>query len=180
MTFRIALTLIVGGLIGSVAGCKKSDPAPPGLATNVPAEHHLYMDHAQPKLQTIQLWLGAQALDTEIAATDTQIYTGMMYRTNMAENEAMLFVFKDASPRSFYMRNTLVPLSCAYIDPQGTILEIHDLTPLELTPVESISENIQFVLETPQGWFARHNIGPGTLIRSERGALYDTFFKRKQ
>jgi uncharacterized protein len=177
MVLRLALALI---LCACVVGCDSPSPEPAALATNVSAEPHLYMDHAQPKLPSIQLWLGSETLNTEIASTDTQIYTGMMYRTNMAENEAMLFVFNDVSPRSFYMRNTLVPLSCAYIDSQGTILEVHNLTPLDETPVPSTATNIQYVLETRQGWFERHSISNGVMIRSELGSLYDTFFKRKR
>jgi uncharacterized membrane protein (UPF0127 family) len=138
------------------------------------------MNHAQPKLPTIQLWLGSQALDTEIARTPVQLATGMMFRTNMAENEAMLFVFNDVGPRSFYMKNTKVPLSLAYIDPQGSILEIHHLVPLDESPVFSKSDRIQYVLETRQGWFERHNITVGTSIRTELGSFYDTFFKRKE
>ena len=77
------------------------------------------------------------------------------------------------------MRNTVIPLSAAYIDPEGTILELHDLKPLEETPVEAGSDNIQFVLETPQGWFKKNNIGVGTVIRTERGSLQETFFRKK-
>jgi uncharacterized membrane protein (UPF0127 family) len=77
------------------------------------------------------------------------------------------------------MRNTRVPLSCAYIDPQGAILEIHHLVPLDETPVESKADNIQYVLETRQGWFERHNVNVGSNIRTEKGPLLDTFFKRK-
>lgn len=104
-----------------------------------------------------------------------EIYTGMMWRTNMPEGEGMLFVFSAPEPRSFYMRNTYVPLSLAYIDPEGIIQEIHDLQPRNETPVPSKSENIQFVLEVPQGWFKRHNISPGAVVRSQYGELKTTF-----
>lgn len=161
------------------ASCDKTNVAQisaPPPATNPP---HLYLDHAQPKLPTIKLWLGAQEMVAEMALTQTQVATGMMYRKEMGENDGMLFVFPRPHRTAFYMRNTVVPLSAAYIDPEGTILEIHDLKPLEETPVEAGYDNIQFVLETPQGWFKKNNIGVGTVIRTERGSLHDTFFKRQ-
>ena len=115
---------------------------------------------------------------TEICRAPVEIATGMMFRTNMAENEAMLFVFQDAQPRNFYMRNCTVPLSAAYIEPDGTIAEIIDLKPGDEVGVQSKTGNIQFVLEVPQGWFTRHNIKTGSVIRTERGSLMETFFRR--
>ncbi len=75
----------------------------------------------------------------------------MMWRTNMPEGEAMLFAFADATPRSFYMKNTYVPLSIAYIDTQGVIQEIHDLHPRNEEPVPSTADNIQFVPRSAAG-----------------------------
>ena len=134
-----------------------------------------YLTNAQPRLQTMKLYLGAEELKTELALKPIEIYTGMMWRTNMPESEAMLFVFSAPEQRSFYMRNTYVPLSLAYIDPEGAILEIHDLQPRNETSVPSKSSNVQFVLEVPQGWFKRHNIAPGTVVRSQHGELKRTF-----
>lgn len=137
-----------------------------------------YLSHAQPKLETVKVWLGSAELIAEIARTEVQICTGMMYRTNMAENEAMIFIFPYPDQKSFYMRNCVVPLSAAYIRPDGTIDEIIDLQPREETPVVSKSSNLQFVLEVPQGWFQRHNVKSGMLIRTESGSLQETFFRR--
>lgn len=123
----------------------------------------------------MKLYVGSEELNTELALKPVEIYTGMMWRTNMAENEAMLFVFSAPAPRAFYMRNTYVPLSVAYIDAEGIIQEIHDLQPLNETSVPSKSENIQFVLEVPQGWFKRRNISPGMLVRTQHGELKNTF-----
>lgn len=159
--------------LGLLTGCRK-----PGQGTSTleidPERGHLL--HAQPKLPTVRLWLGDQELVAEIARRPVEIATGMMFRTRMPENTGMLFVFPDAQPRSFYMRNCVVPLSAAYIAPDGTILEIVDLQPGDERGVLSRADNIQFVLEVPQGWFGRHGIGPGTLIRTERGSLLETFF----
>ena len=127
----------------------------------------------------MKLWVGAQELIAELALNDRQRMMGMMFRTNMAENEAMLFVFPVPHRTSFYMKNTTVPLSAAYIDPDGTILEIHDLKPLEEKPVEAASDKIQYVLEVNQGWFERNKVGVGMVLRTERGSLTETFFGRR-
>ncbi len=159
-----------------LAGCERSvtTAAPP--ATNqvgwVPTK-------VQSKLPAIKVWLGSQELVTEVAATDKQIQTGMMFRETIAENEAMIFVFDRPEYRAFWMKNVSVPLSCAYIDPDGVILEIHDMTPQETRPIESATGRVQFVLETKQGWFARNRVSTVAVVRTERGALAETFFRRR-
>jgi uncharacterized membrane protein (UPF0127 family) len=136
------------------------------------------MTNAQPKLPTVKLWLGAKEVQAEIASTTVQIATGMMFRKEMGEDEGMLFVFLRPHRTAFYMRNTYVPLTCAYIDPEGTILETHDMRPLDETQIEAKSDQVQYVLEMKQGWFARNNITVGTVIRTETGPLRETFFRR--
>ena len=171
----IAILAVVGVLF--VACDKPVSSKPPGSVSAIdPLRGHLL--HAQPRLPTLKVWLGSEEMITEICRAPVEIATGMMFRTNMAENEAMLFVFQDAQPRNFYMRNCLVPLSAAYIEPDGTIAEIIDLKPGDEVGVQSKTGNIQFVLEVPQGWFTRHNIKTGSVIRTERGSLMETFFRR--
>jgi hypothetical protein len=131
----------------------------------------------QPQLPSLKLWLGAQEVVAEVARSESQIMTGMMFRTNVAENEAMLFVFPSPRRASFWMKNVPIPLSCAYIDPGGTILEIHDLQPQEVTPIVADTDRVQFVLETRQGWFIRNRVSTGTLVRTERGSLQETFLR---
>ena len=99
----------------------------------------------------------------------------MMFRKQMEENDGMLFVFARPHRTSFYMKNTLLPLNVAYIDSEGTILELHELQSLNETPVEAASDNVQFVLEMNKGWFKRHNINVGSAITCERGKLRDAF-----
>ena len=99
----------------------------------------------------------------------------MMFRTNMAENEAMLFAFREPFQVSFWMKNTILPLSAAYISPDGTIQEIHDLQPEDTNSVTAASPNIQFVIETTQGWFKRHNVSAGAVVRSDQGSLMDLY-----
>ena len=176
MQFLVLLTVMF------TAGCDKpaaspTTPPPPVAVPQATTAGHL--NQAQPKLKTLKLWLGAQEVQAELALTDVQRMTGMMFRTNMNDGEAMLFVFPFPHRTGFYMKNTLVPLSAAYIDPKGTILEIHDLQPKNLTPVDADSDQIQFVLEVPLGWFKRNGVNVGAVITSEQGSLTETFFKRR-
>ena len=133
---------------------------------------------AQPKLATIKVWLGAEELIAEMAVSPVQVNTGMMFRTNMAENEAMLFVLPYEEQASFWMPNCPLPLSVAYINTDGKIEEIHPLEPFNTNSVFSAATNIRFAIETPQGWFDRHHISAGTVVRTERGTLKQTFLER--
>lgn len=151
-----------------LGGCKPSSTATTPALPPIPTA-------AQPRLATIKLWIGAQEMAAEMALTPLQEQTGMMFRTNMAENEGMIFVFPQPTQASFWMKNTILPLSAAYIAPDGTILEIHDLQPQDTNAVVANSDNVQFVLETKQGWFKRNNIGVGTVISTERGPLHKLF-----
>ena len=132
----------------------------------------------QPKLPVLKLWIGTNQVSAEVASTLNQIRTGMMFRTNMAEMQGMLFVFPEPQQVAFYMKNTLIPLSCAYIDPEGTILETFEMQPLDDTAIPSKSTQVQYVLEMNKGWFDRHNIRPGVAISTERGTFPQTFARR--
>ena len=118
----------------------------------------------QTNLPTVTLTLGDQALAARVAADDPSRERGLMSRTNLAENEAMLFVFPSPRPVSFWMKDTPVPLSIAYIGPSGRIFEIHDLKPLDETPVPSASSAIVYAIEAPQGWFSRHGVLAGSVV----------------
>lgn len=133
---------------------------------------------AQPRLPTVKLWIGAEEMVAEMALTAIEMETGMMFRTNIAENEGMIFVYGSPRRVGFWMKNCPRPLSAAYIDPQGVILEIRDLEPNNTNSVISVSENVQYVLETSRDWFQRKKIAPGTLVRTEEGSLRQTFFRR--
>jgi uncharacterized membrane protein (UPF0127 family) len=139
----------------------------PGLATK-----------AQPKLPTIKVWLGAEELITEMARSPDEVETGMMFRTNMAENEAMIFVLPYVQQARFWMANCPHPLSVAYINTEGVIEEIHPLEPFNTNNVVAQATNIRFALETTQGWFDRHHVSTGMVIRTERGSLKQTFLER--
>ena len=164
--------------VAAWAACNKN-PTPPPPQTALTGAPGL-PTQAQPKLQTIRLWLGSAELSTEMALTDEQVTTGMMFRTNMDEMAGMIFVFPRPHQVAFWMKNCPLPLSCAYITPDGTIAEIHDLQAQDTNAVVADSDQIQFVLEVNQGWFTRHNVKPGTSVRTERGTLQETFFHPNQ
>jgi uncharacterized protein len=165
---------------GSPKGVSSNEAArgAPAMLTNTTTL--TYSDQALPKLPTVKLWMGKYEIPAEIAATPREMATGMMHRKEIGENEGMLFILPFPQRASFYMRNTHVPLSAAYIDAEGTILEIYDLQPLNEQPVYSKSEKIHFVLEMKQGWFDKNQVSIGTAIRTEYGTLRETFTRRRR
>lgn len=163
----LGVALVVG------IGCQRAASPAPAATGVTNALPQLHLNHAQPRLPTLSLWVGAHELTAEVARRPVEIATGMMFRTNLVENEGMLFVFSRPSQVAFYMRNTLVPLSAAYIGPDGAILEIHDLQPRDETPVPATSDRVQYVLEVNQGWFQRHGISPGAVLRTPYGGLHE-------
>lgn len=172
------------GLLLICCGCHQSPTAaPPPQSISKPAPEQTlnplgYLNVAQPKLATLRVFLGPKEIAAELAIRPVEIQTGMMHRTEMAESEGMLFIFGGPHRAAFYMRNTKIPLTGAYIDPDGVILELRDMKPLDETPLEAVTDRVQYVLEMRQGWFARNGIGPGTVVTTERGTLRETFFKR--
>ena len=170
----LAAGALLAGLPGW-SGCNKSDGGP--SAGPAPAVDPSMPTRAQPKLPTIKLWVGTEELIAEMAVTEIQERTGMMFRTNIAENEAMLFVLPYTQRQGFWMTNCSVKLSLAYIDP-AVIREIHPLEPHNTNSVVSQSDQIRFALETSRDWFDRHNVRTGMVIRTERGSLMETFRPR--
>ena len=169
------LTNLLALLLGAVllAGCKKAETvaAPKTIDDILPKQ-------AQPKLQTIKIYLGAETLDAELALTDEQIHTGMMFRTNIQDTDSMLFVFAQPWRVNFWMKNCPESISAAYISHDGVIQEIHHLEKNDTNGVVAATDNIQFVLETSDGWFARHNVNTGAVVRTEKGSLAETFSRR--
>ena len=165
---RIFPLLIVVTLM---TGCEKTEPgAPSSIDDSLPTQ-------AQPKLPTMKIYLGAETLDAELALSPREQQTGMMFRTNITDESAMLFVLPQVmrAPDGFWMTNCPVSLSAAYISPDGVIREIHHLEKNDANPVVATNDNIQYVLEANDGWFQRHNIGTGTVIRTGKGSLAETF-----
>jgi uncharacterized membrane protein (UPF0127 family) len=106
---------------------------------------------------------GTVSLKAEAAISDDERARGLMKRKNLPEGEGMLFVFDRDHILSFWMKDTLIPLSIAFISHDGRILEIRDMRPGDLTPVRS-SRSARYALEVPQGWFGRSGIRPGDRV----------------
>jgi uncharacterized protein len=136
------------------------------------------MERAQPRLPTLRVWLGAHPLTVEVARKPEEIRMGMMFRESLGDGEGMLFVFRYPQRVSFWMKNVTVPLSCAYLDPDGRVLEIHDLEPGNEEPVPSRSDRVQYVIEANRGWFERREVQEGTLVWTEHGALAEATNRR--
>ena len=115
----------------------------------------------QPTLPAIELRIGTKKITAEVADEDHERAAGLMFRKSLASDSGMLFVMDDSGPVGFWMKNTEVPLTIAYIDPAGVIKELHDLQPRNEKPVPSRFPNIAYALEMPQGWFTKNNIWPG-------------------
>lgn len=113
--------------------------------------------------ETYALQLGDTEFTIEIARTPQERQVGLMNRTSMPENHGMLFVFQRDQVLGFWMRNTHIPLSIAYIDRNGCIREIHDMQPLSERVVQS-SLPVRYALEVHQGAFSRVGIQVGDCL----------------
>lgn len=153
-TFRARLALLQSGAHPILLACFL-------LATAVSAGART---PAQAPLPTVTLRIGAATVVAEVADEPGERTIGLMGREALPEGRGMLFVFPRPQPLSFWMRDTLVPISIAYINAAGVIREIHDLRPLDEQGAPSTFRDLLYALEVPQGWFQRHKILPGDRI----------------
>jgi len=121
------------------------------------------IDKPNPKLKTVTLTIGEATVKAEVAMTETERNRGLMYRTSLRDGEGMLFVFDRDQQVSFWMKNTKLPLSIAYIISDGTIIQILDLVPYSEEPRPS-ARSIRYALEVPQGWFGRAGVKVGDKV----------------
>jgi uncharacterized membrane protein (UPF0127 family) len=141
-----AMALLLGALIAGFTA--------PGRAQEMP----------QPRLPTVTLQAGMHNIVAEVARTPQQQQIGMMMRTQMAQHEGMLFVFDDVAPRCFWMKNTLLPLSIAFIADDGRIVNLADMQPRSEASHCS-TEPVRYALEMNQGWFAKRSIKAGFRLK---------------
>ena len=109
------------------------------------------------------LSVGDAEFSVEVVDTPETRATGLMYREELPESDGMLFVFEEEAQRAFYMKNTLIPLSIAYIDSDLVIREIYDMEPLDETPIPS-RYPAAYALEVNQGAFGRAGVRVGQRI----------------
>jgi len=142
--FRTALPLLVCALV-SFAAVAQSGP--------------------QPTLPTTRLTAGMHVITAEMATTPQSRTIGMMFREKTAPNHGMLFIFEYKAQQCFWMRNTPLPLSIAFIDEDGTILQISDMAP-KSEALHCSKLPVRYALEMEQGWFAKKGAGVGSKIGS--------------
>ena len=117
----------------------------------------------QKPVPTLPLSAGIHLIQAEIADTFETRMTGLMHRKKLGANDGMLFVFPDVAPHCMWMKNTFVPLSVAFIDERGVILNIADMQP-QTEESHCASAPARFALEMNQGWFAAKGIKPGAKL----------------
>ena len=121
--------------------------------------------HAQlAVLPQTKLQAGMQLIQAEVANTPEERETGLMFRRELSGNHGMLFAFEDDRPVCMWMKNTLIPLTVAFIDDHGTITNTADMQPQTLDSHCAV-QNVRFALEMPFGWFAKRGIKPGFTLR---------------
>ena len=116
------------------------------------------------QLPTIKLSAGMYVVQVEVARSSLEREIGLMFRKSMPINEVMLFIFDQPSEQCFWMKNTLLPLSVAFLADDGSVVNIDDMKPLTLDSHCS-SRPVRFVLEMNEGWFAKRGLKPGSRLQ---------------
>jgi len=111
-------------------------------------------------LAVISIDIEGHRIRAEVAAKPEDHSRGLMYRRELGTNQGMLFVYEEPEPLSFWMKNTFVPLSIAFIDDQGTIVHIEDMAP-QTTESHRSPKAVRYALEVNRGWFAERGIKTG-------------------
>jgi uncharacterized membrane protein (UPF0127 family) len=117
----------------------------------------------QTVLQRTTLSIGIHQIDTQVALTPEQHAIGLMYRKEMPQHEGMLFAFQSPSRQCFWMKNTLLPLTAAFVADDGTIVNLEDMKP-QTTESHCSAKPVRYVLEMNQGWFTKKGFKAGTRI----------------
>ena len=120
----------------------------------------LAQEQPQLTLPRVKLQAGMYQIDAQVALTPDQRQIGLMHRPDMPQHEGMLFVFEQPSPQCFWMQNTLLPLTAAFVADDGTIVNLEDMKP-RTTDSHCSAKPVRFVLEMNQGWFAKKSIKAG-------------------
>lgn len=123
----------------------------------------LWSSAAVADLPEIVLTIGGHKLTAEVANTDPQRMTGLMHRRMLPENRGMLFVFPEVAMHGMWMMNTYVPLSVAFLDRDGTVINIEDMQPQTQTPHNAVRP-AKYALEANQGWFRKRGIKAGSKV----------------
>ena len=118
---------------------------------------------ADATFRTATLKVGAHRLKVEVAQTDGEREKGLMFRKHMGKDDGMLFIFDEPAYHAMWMKNTLIPLSVAFLDAQGTILNILDMEPQTLDSHAAAGPAI-YAIETNKGWFEEKKVKAGDKV----------------
>ena len=118
---------------------------------------------ADAKLPTTTIKVGSHSLRVEVVATDAERQKGLMFREKLGRNDGMLFVFDEPAYHSMWMKNTLIPLSVAFVDAKGEILNVLDMEPHSLD-TRMAAGPASYAIETNKGWFAERGLKAGDRV----------------
>jgi uncharacterized membrane protein (UPF0127 family) len=121
---------------------------------------------AQMNLPRVTLSAGMHQIDAQVAQTPEQRSTGLMFRKEMPQHEGMLFAFEQPSVQCFWMKNTFLPLTAAFVADDGTLVNLEDMKP-HSTDSHCSEKPVRYVLEMNRGWFAKKGIKPGMKLSGE-------------
>ena len=119
--------------------------------------------HAEERFPVVSLTAGMHVIQAEVAASEAQRQQGLMFREKLGPNSGMVFLFGEPAQVCMWMKNTLLPLSVAFIDARGKIMNIEEMEAQTLTS-HCAKGPATYALEMNKGWFAQKNIKPGTTI----------------
>ncbi len=122
----------------------------------------------QAPLKTVELRAGMYRIEAEVAASETAREVGLMNRKTLAPHQGMLFVFEQAQAYCFWMKNTPLPLSIAFMDEAGKIVNVEDMQP-QSEVNHCAAKPVRYALEMNQGWFSAKGIKAGTVINGVAG-----------
>jgi uncharacterized membrane protein (UPF0127 family) len=126
----------------------------------------LAQDAPQMNLQRVKLSAGMHQIDAQLALTPEQRQIGLMFRKEMPQGEGMLFIFEEPTRQCFWMKNTLLPLTAAFVADDGTIVNLADMKP-QTTDSHCSEKPVRYVLEMNKGWFAKKGIKAGSRLRGQ-------------
>lgn len=139
------------GLLTLLAWCTATSHAQSGPQTDLPRT---------------KITAGMYLIDTQVASTIEQRATGLMFRKELPQGEGMLFIFEQPSEQCFWMKNTLLPLTAAFVADDGSIVNLADMKP-QTTDSHCSEKPVRFVLEMNQGWFAKKGIKAGFRLQGQ-------------
>jgi uncharacterized protein len=123
---------------------------------------------AQMDLPRVRLSAGMHQIDAQVAITPEHRQIGLMWRKSMPQSEGMLFVFEQPAQQCFWMKNTLIPLTAAFLADDGSIVNLADMKP-QTTDPHCSKQPVRYVLEMNQGWFAKKGLKAGDKINGLSG-----------